>query len=278
MNLQRLKSFVQFDTAGWVAISSLLICSISGVLLAIPYDFGRSYQSLFEMLMFYPAGTFIRNMHYWSAQLFFVTILLHIYDHLNKSTESNIKSKRSWLILCLVTVFLGYEMISGFILKGDAAGMQARRIVASLFESIPILGKMLSSTFTGSEDNWLVVYVQHIATGTIFLFIGIYEHVRTIWPKLKTFVIVSLILFVLSLAFRAPLGLVDGGQIKGPWFFVGIQEILHWISHPGYLVFLFLVLLTLLFLLPGFRNKGKRNLKRFFLISSLRSFHRMSHF
>jgi quinol-cytochrome oxidoreductase complex cytochrome b subunit len=269
MNLHKLKKFAQFDTAGWIAVSALLLCALSGALLAIPYDFAKAHRSVFEMLLLNPAGTFVRNFHYWSAQLFFIFVLFHIYDHLSKSTETNIKSSRTWLILSLVVAVLGYEMITGFILKGDAAGMQARRIVASMLESIPFAGKMLSTAFTGSEENWQVVYVQHIATGTIFLFIGVYEHLRTIWPRLKTVVVVVLILIVVSLLFRAPLGLAESSQLKGPWFFVGIQELLHQTSHPGYVVLLFALLLLLFFYLPGRLKRYSTTLKRLLLAGAI---------
>lgn len=269
MDLHKLKRWVQFDTAGWFAISSLLMCAVSGALLAIPYDFTRAYASVFELLLFNPAGAFVRNFHYWSAQLLFVSTLLHIYDHLSKATETNIRGSRTWLILCLVTVFLGYEMISGFILKGDAAGIQARRIIASMLESIPYAGRMLNSAFIGNEENWLVVYVQHIATGTIFLFIGVYEHVKTIWPKRKTFTLILILLVVVSLIFRAPLGLAESNQLKGPWFFVGIQEMLHFTSHPGYLVLLFAILLSMLVLLPWLKISYRSVLKRFLLAGAI---------
>jgi quinol-cytochrome oxidoreductase complex cytochrome b subunit len=265
MNMQKLRNFVQFDTAGWIATSGLLLCALSGVLLAIPYDFTRAHQSVSAVLLFNPAGIFIRNLHYWSAQMFFIFTLLHIYDHLKKSTETNIKSKRTWLILCIVAVSLGYEMISGFILKGDSGGIQARRIVASMLGSVPFLGRMMSSVFTGTEDNWQVVYIQHVATGTILLFIGIYEHVKTVWPRLRTFIIVFVILLLVSLLFRAPLGQADSGQIKGPWFFVGVQELLHITSHPGYVVLLFGMLLVLLYLLPGIVRKYRKIIKHVLL-------------
>lgn len=269
MDLDRLKKLAQFDTAGWFAVASLLMCAISGALLAIPYDFTRAYSSVYELLLFNPTGTFVRNFHYWSAQLFFVSTLLHIYDHLWKSTETNIRSSRTWLILCLVTVFVGYEMISGFILKGDAAGIQARRIVASMLGSIPVAGKMLNSAFTGSEEHWLVVYVQHISTGTIFLFIGIYEHVKTIWPKRKTFLLLFGFVAVVSLLFRAPFGLAESNQLKGPWFFVGIQEMLHFTSHPGYLVLLFGILLMMFVVLPRLKNSHRTVLKRLLLSGAI---------
>lgn len=269
MNLHKLRKFFQFDTAGWIASASLLLCAISGVLLAIPYDFTRAHQSVSELLLYNPSGSLVRNSHYWSAQLFFVFSILHVYDHLYKSTETNIRNRRIWLILCLALVFLGYEMISGFILKGDAAGIQAQRILASLFESIPLIGKLLSSAFIGIGDNTQVVYVQHVATGTILLFIAVYDHVKTIWPKRKSWIIVFLIILVISLFFRAPLGLTDTSQVKGPWFFVGIQELLHLTSHPAYVISLIFLFLAVVYFLPQFGKNYRILTKRILLFAGI---------
>ena len=269
MDWHKLKRFFQFDTAGWIASSSLLICAVSGILLAIPYDFTRAHQSVSEILLFNPAASLVRNLHYWSAQIFFIFSVLHVYDHLSKSTETNIRNRRTWLFLCLVIVFLGYEMISGFILKGDAAGIQAGRILASLLESLPFFGKMLSSAFTGVGENSQIVYIQHVATGTILLFITVYDHVKTIWPKRKSWIIVFLIILVLSLLFRAPLGQADSAQIKGPWFFVGIQEMLHLTSHPAYVIILIFILLLVIYFLPRFRRNYRTLTKRILLVAGI---------
>ena len=269
MHLQRLKKLFQFDTAGWIASSSLLICAISGVLLAIPYDFTRAHQSISELLLFNPAGTLVRNFHYWSAQVFFVFTVLHVYDHLRKSTETNIRNRRTWLILCLAIVFLGYEMISGFILKGDAPGIQAQRILASLFESVPFFGKLLSSLFIGVGDNVQVVYIQHVATGTILLFIAVFDHVKTIWPKRKSWVIVFIFICVISFLFRAPLSLADNSQVKGPWFFVGIQEMLHLTSRPVYIIILVLLLFFIFYFLPRLREKTRSLVKLILLVAGI---------
>jgi len=261
MGFRKLIKFFQFDTAGWIATSGLLVCVLSGVFLAVPYDFTRAHQSVAEILLLNPTGSFVRNLHYWSAQLFFVFTILHIYDHLHKSTETNIRNKRTWLILCIVIFFLGYEMISGFILKGDAAGIQARRIVASMLGSVPLIGKILGSALAGTEESTQIVYIQHVALGTIFLMIGIYDHVRTIWPRLRTFIVVLISLFVISLLFRAPLGQVESSATKGPWFFIGIQEMLHLTSYPGTVVFLFGLLFVVFYLLPSIAKKWRIKVK-----------------
>ncbi len=219
MDLHKLTKFFQFDTAGWIATSGLLVCVLSGVFLSVPYDFTRAHQSVAEILLMNPPGSFVSNLHYWSAQLFFVFTILHIYDHLHKSTETNIRNKQTWLVLCITIFFLVYEMISGFILKGDAGGFQARRIVATMLGSVPFIGKILGSALAGTEDSTQIVYIQHVSLGTIFLLIGVYDHVRTIWPRLMTSMVVLVFLFVIGLIFRAPLGQVESSAIKGPWFF-----------------------------------------------------------
>ncbi len=269
MHLQKLKKFLQFDTAGWIASSSLLICVLSGIFIAIPYDFTHAHQSVSDLLLYNPAGSLVRNFHYWSAQLFFLFTVLHVYDHLSKNTETNIKNKRTWFILFLALVFMGYEMISGFILKGDTAGIQAHRVVASLLESVPFFGKLLSIAFLGVNENGQVVYIQHVATGTILLFIAVFDHIKTVWPKRKSWIIVFLIVLIVSMLFRAPLGQTDTAQIKGPWFFVGIQEILHLTSHPVYIIALIFFLLTVIYFLPNFRKKYRILTKRILMAAGI---------
>ena len=269
MDFRKLKKIVQFDTAGWIALSSILLCGVSGFLLTIPYDFTRPYESVFEILLFNPTGSLIRNFHYWSAQLFIISILLHLYDHFSKSTESKIRNFRTWLVLAVSVLIVGYEMLSGFILKGDGAGLQAGRILASLLESVPVAGNLLRSAFASSEDHWQIVYVQHIATGTIFLLIAAYEHLKTIWPSSTTILKVLAGLLLISLFFRAPLGFTESNQLFGPWFFLGIQEMLHWTSHPIYIVFLMLIWFGLLVILPKLGLKGRRIVKRIFFSGTL---------
>ena len=269
MRLRKLRNFVQLDTAGWIAVASLVLCGLSGALLAIPFDFSRAFQSIFKLMLFNPVGSFVRNFHYWSSQLFFLFAILHICDHFSKSTESNIRNYRTWLILCLAVLCLGYEMLSGFILKGDAAGLQAARILSSMLESVPVIGKMLRSALTGSEDHSQVVYVQHIATGMIFLVIAVYEHVKAIRLRTRTFVAVFAGLFLISLIFRAPMGLSDGNELKGPWFFLGIQEMLHWTSYPLLVMLIFLLFFLLLIILPRFGKKGRSRIKWTFLWGGL---------
>lgn len=91
-------------------------------------------------------------------------------------------------------------MLSGFILKGDADSQQAYNIFNSLLKEIPLIGNSIALTLLGSENDYQIVYVNHIATATIILSIIIIEHSRIIWPKISV--------FVYSLIFSAVLGYI----------------------------------------------------------------------
>jgi len=243
VSYSKIKSIVFYDTFGALTTANLIICLISGVLLAIPYDIADPYGSLSYIMIADWGGTLFRNLHYWSAQLFLIFTILHIWDHFKKSTEKSIKTG-VWLRLTISILVTFFVMLSGFILKGDQDSFQAFRILTALINTIPFAGEFIARSLLGNESDLQLLYVHHIATGTAFLIIVLFEHIRNVWPKIKTFLITTLILLLISLVFRAPLHDNINPLVKGPWYFVGLQEILHWVSKPGYtlLIVLFLLL------------------------------------
>ncbi|MEI6059612.1 MAG: cytochrome b N-terminal domain-containing protein, partial [Bacteroidota bacterium] len=178
-----LRKIIAFDTLGWIATASILLCTFTGAMLAVPYDVAVPYLSVTRLVISNPAASLFRNMHYWSAQLFLVLTLIHILDHLWKGTENNINKKSTWFRLILSLVFTMYAMLSGFILRADGDSLQAHRILASLVSSIPWLGTLLQQTFIGTEGHFQVMYIQHAATASVFLFIIIMEHARSLKVK-----------------------------------------------------------------------------------------------
>ena len=202
-------------------------CAVSGALLAVPYDVAAPYLSVTKFVTANPAASLLRNIHYWSAQLFLLLTLVHVFDHLWKGTEGNIRKKSVWFRLTLSLVFALYVMLSGFILKGDGDSLQAHRILSSLVSSLPWVGPMLQQTFIGSEGNFQVLYIQHAATATVILFMIIMEHARSLKVNLRTLLITTGIITILSFIFRAPIHGLNETVMKGPWYFIGLQETLH---------------------------------------------------
>ncbi len=249
---------------GTIAFSSFIIAAITGVLLALPYDIKNAYDSIAMMLLTNPAGTFFRNLHYWSAQIFLIFSFLHIVDHFRRSTEVEVNSG-VWIRLTFSLLFIFYIMISGFILKGDADGLQAFRILKSLIEEIPFIGNTIAFTFLGKEDDLQIVYINHIATATIFLWIIIVEHAKLFWTKTSTFVLSLIGIIFLSCIFTPSLHDGRNPIVKGPWYFLGFQEIFHWLPQPFWVIVFIAVVLIIFYLLPKFNIILSRIVKFGFL-------------
>jgi len=209
-----------------------------------------------------------RNIHYWSANLFLVFGLIHIWDHF--SHIKKIKMKPAvWFRLSIGVLVIFLAMLTGFILKGDADSLQARRILQELIDGLPFIGSFLSVSLLGSTESLQLIYVHHIATFTIFIAIIILEHTKSIWPKLKETVIVSAIIITISWLFQTPLHDNIHPVIKGPWYFVGLQEILHWLSTPQVSILLVLLFIILIFVVPYGDKKNQFISKRSLLILTI---------
>ena len=220
-----------WGTLGDLATASFVIAALSGAAVAVPFNPTDGYGSIATLLLANPAGTFFRNLHYWTSQACLILTVLHIWDHLRSSTEQRVR-RGVWLRLSLTLPLLVFIMLSGFMLRGDADARQALRIVTEAISRVPLVGSGLATLAFGVGGRLDVVYVQHAATATILVWLFIIEHARRVWPKLNAFLSVLLTTGVISL-FLSP-GLHDGLDpiIKGPWYFLGLQEILHWTPWP----------------------------------------------
>ena len=233
-------------TYGTLSLALFSYMIFSGILLAIPFDVNAPYTSVSHMLVMNPWASFIRNLHFWSSQLFLILSLLHLYDHYHKKEQIGLKKGVAIrLSLGILVIFLA--MLTGFLLKGDADSHQARQILHYLISGLPILGKTLAFSFLGKAGDYQLIYVHHIATFSVFIGVIMVEHSRKFWPKSREFVLSFLLIVALSYFFSAPLHDNLNPTVKGPWYFVGFQEILHWLSLPSWSVIIVFILLILIF-------------------------------
>lgn len=226
----RLIAFRTF-TFGDVVTASFLLAALSGVALAVPFEPADAYASLATLALANPAGVFVRNLHYWSGQVCFVFTLLHAWDHLRLGTERRVRPG-VWARLVAALALIAFVMLSGFLLRGDADAQQALRILTEATTQIPVVGPALATFVFGASGALGIVYVQHAATATIAVWLFAIEHARRIWPRPAAFVGVVLAVAAVSLVVSP--GLHDGRDpvVKGPWYFLGLQEILHWTPWP----------------------------------------------
>lgn len=253
---------------GNITFASFIIAVVSGILLALSYNVKNPYDSVSSMLLTDPAAVLIRNIHNWSAQLFLVFLILHTYDHLKRFTEKRVRSGL-WFRLSLSIIVSFFVMLSGFILKGDADSLQAYRIIVSLLEKLPYLGKQVSYSLLGGAKDFQILYVHHIATSTIFLWIVIVEHARKFWPKLA--LIFYLLPLIVLAGYILPPGLHDNLNpvVKGPWYFLGLQEAFHWLKTPLIIVAVSAVLFIVFYALPKLREKRALAAKKLLLALAL---------
>lgn len=228
---RRLSTFwrVSFGDA---ALAAFALCAASGVLLLPAFDVRDGARSVAEWLLANPGAGFLRNLHYWTAQAFLVLTLLHAWDHLRRGTEVRLPPG-VWLRLVASLPVLAWLMLSGFLLRTDADAQQARRILEAVIALVPLLGPALATLLFGADDGGLqVIYLHHAATATLIVCLLIIEHARRLWGGVRATLVVALGAAVLALLVSP--GLHDGRDpvVKGPWYFLGLQELLHWTPWP----------------------------------------------
>jgi hypothetical protein len=221
----------RWGTIGDLATSAFVLAALTGVALAVPFDAADAYASIAAMLIANPAAAFLRSVHYWASQLFLVLTLLHVGEHLRARTEAR-ATRAMWARLTATVPLAFFLMLSGFILRGDAEGRQALRILTEATSQIPVVGSSIAAFVFGTPERIDLVYLHHAATATIAVWLFTIEHARRVWPQLRSLVAVTALTTAWALLL-AP-GLHDGLDpiVKGPWYFLGLQEILHWTPWP----------------------------------------------
>jgi hypothetical protein len=217
---------------GDAALAAFALCAVSGVLLLPAFDAREPVRSIAEWLLANPGAAYLRSLHYWTAQAFLVLTLLHAWDHLRLATPRRL-SRGAWTRLVLSLPVLAFLMLSGFLLRGDSDAQQARRILESVLAQLPLVGTPAAGLLFGTDESALqVVYLQHAATATLIVWLVIFEHARRLWGGLRASAAMALATGVLA-GLVSP-GLHDGHHpvVKGPWYFLGLQELLHWSAWP----------------------------------------------
>ncbi len=242
------------DSLGDWALAALVVVLLSGIAVALPYAPAAARTSVTEMMLYNPAAAYARNLHYWSAQLFLVLVLLHMWDEITRGGEKRLRTGVWWRLI-LSLPFLLFAMLSGFLLKGDADSLEARHILTDLLRRLPLAGDTLAAFFLGEGDTLLTVYLQHLATATLIILFVTFEHARRLWPKGRILLGVLLLTAVAALFFPAPLHDPHDPVLKGPWYFVGLQEVLHYMHRPGQIWWVLAALLLLLGLLRHWKGR-----------------------
>jgi ubiquinol-cytochrome c reductase cytochrome b subunit len=126
-----------------------------------------------------------------------------------------------------------FALFSGYVIRYDGTGQAAGTIAEHLMLSVPFVGKALDRLLLGiSNDGMNRIYAVHILMGALCWGIGTWYHTRRVVMPASAFLTALALLATFSLFVHAPLDVLSSDMhlIKGPWFFLAIQEMLRGIE------------------------------------------------
>ena len=249
--------------AGGLAVFFSLVLLITGALemyyyLPTPEGAAESIQMLTTVV---PYGNLIRNLHYWSAQLLIITMMVHLVRIILTGAYAPPRRFNYLLGLILLVLILLLDF-TGYVLRWDEGIRWALVVGTNLLKTVPGIGEGLYRfVIGGTEPGGAALtrfYTWHIF-GLTLIVAGI-----TVWhifrvrrdggissppadrtektsrvpradlvqKEVLTMFIAGLMLLLLSAVIPAPIDqpLTSNGTLVGdsqaPWFFLWIQETL----------------------------------------------------
>ena len=227
---KRIFSF--FGSLKWGAWSliSLYVSLVSGIIVGIHYSPAEPFYSASALDILVPYGSFFRSLHFYSSQFFFLFGVAHFLAVFDKSQGYSSKAY-IYLIICFPCMLM--LLFTGYVLRGDATGYSAGMIAEHILEAVPFVGSALNNMlFSISTHGMDRVYLHHVISfDLLFLFLA-WDHLRRYRVMLTDHLLFISIVLLFSLLIAAP---IDPDQlgllyITGPWFFLGLQELLRYLS------------------------------------------------
>ncbi|OAG27411.1 cytochrome b N-terminal domain-containing protein [Thermodesulfatator autotrophicus] len=218
----RVNSFI-----AWAAANSFLLALISGVFLAFPFRVEMPLISTVGIEGVLPFGDFVRGLHFYTGQLAFLFLLLHIVYSLRARSFER-KSWFSWSLLVATFPLTVFALFSGYVVRNDEIGSSAGHIAESLLLEVPLIGNFLNHLLMAvSKEGVHRVYAAHFCI-SFLLFIGLCGwHFNLKRLKIWDLVYVALVAMILTVFYPPLLRPFEPDlSVLGPWFFVGIQELL----------------------------------------------------
>lgn len=251
---------------GGLAVLNGLVAALTGLLLMFYYvpTAEQGHASLVFINSVVPLGGFIRALHYWSAQGMTVAALLHLARVV---FTGGYRSPRdfNWVLgLGLLVIVLLWNF-SGYVLRWDAGSIWALLVGTNLLKTIPLAGEQLYRLVVGDSvlggNALLRFYTWHVFGLALLGGGGIVYHLwrvrvdggishpmpgpnhpRAYIPR-ETLFFKELIAALIALAVltglsalappalgpQANLATAGNTDVKAPWFFLAVQELLRYL-------------------------------------------------
>jgi quinol-cytochrome oxidoreductase complex cytochrome b subunit len=273
---------------GGMAATLVGLLFISGILLLLVYQpsVEHAYVSIQILTREVAFGNWVRNIHYWSANLLVVIALLHLM-RVFLTGALGPGRRLNWIIGLFLLFLLLSSNFTGYLLPWDQLAYWAVTICTSMLGYIPLCGSWLQELFRGGVEigaptlvNFFVLHVAFIPATLFLLMLWHFWLVRRAGglvqkesgeelssavrvPTMPHLVVreaavgLALVAVVLTLAIVSNAPLLEQANpglspnpAKAPWYFLGFQELLMHL-HPTFAAFVWPLLgVSLLLWLP----------------------------
>ncbi len=211
-----------------VFLACLALCAASGALLALQYrPVGNVLRNVEEITTLAPYGWFIRRLHYASGQACALLALCHAAQYFWRRAYRR-TPLAAWLRLGGGLAVCLLFLLTGFILKADAAAVCAGTVLRTLAGAVPLAGGCLANLAVApGEGFFFMPWLHHCLTLPLALGLLLRGHVRNWLPDARILAGAAVALGIWALAAPLPLpAMPPAGGAEGPWFFLGLQELL----------------------------------------------------
>lgn len=251
-----LKIFKELRWGGW-SLLSLYISVLSGVVVALQYSPESPLYSISTIDLLVPFGAYFRSLHFYSSQLFFLFSVVHLIAVFEQSQSY---SANKWIKLTATLPTALLLLFTGYILRGDSTGSSAGLIAEAILLDLPFIGEPLNDLFFSISDNGMKrIYVNHIiGLGVLWGWLA-WAHIKKYTVSFTQHIPLTIGTLLFSLFIAAPFEPDHLGvfHISGPWFFLGLQELLIYLP-PILAGFLFPSSFLLSLALLQKKNRGYR--------------------
>lgn len=212
------------------ALAALYVSLLSGIVVGLQYDYQHAAYSTAALDLLAPYGRFFRSLHFYSSQLFFFFSCFHLLAVYPKTITYSLAE---WLRLVSLLPLILLLLFTGYILRGDNTGFSAGLIGENIILAIPLIGHTLNELFFDLSVSGLrKVYLHHVITLDFVLLLLAWKHLRQYRIKVYDYLPIIASMLIFSILVAAPfepdrLGIT---YISGPWFFLGLQELLRYWS------------------------------------------------
>ncbi len=216
---------------GELATSALIVSIISGLIVAYQYEVSEPFISTVAIDGLLPFGRFFRALHFYSSQFFVAFVFIHTFVEIKKRDISSYPPWR-WFTLTMLLPASVFALFTGYVLRYDATGQSAGAIAEHLIAKVPFVGHILDRFMIAIPNEGLNrVYLLHIILTVILWGLGTWYHTKKPIVSKTSFKFTVVLSIATAVVFSAPMdepGL-NVTLIKGPWFFLAVQELLRYI-------------------------------------------------